>query len=219
MCESCRLQTHARVAELADALDLGSSEATRGGSTPPSRTKQGVSEIYGERRLWSISRRSGAPAGSSASWSSKCLASAWRRRSTSIIEGIRQDVALPGFRKGKAPLDVIRARFGETARKEAIDRLIPEAYEQALKKEALRPVLPAEISDLTYGDAGAAVVPHLDRALPRGRPQALSRRPGRRRRVKPVEAGRRRAGTRRPAGADGPLREGRGRGRARSTSR
>src|SRR5204863_9508898 len=29
----------ARVAELADALDLGSSEETRGGSTPPSRTR------------------------------------------------------------------------------------------------------------------------------------------------------------------------------------
>ena len=29
---------HARVAELADALGLGSSEVTRGGSSPPSRT-------------------------------------------------------------------------------------------------------------------------------------------------------------------------------------
>jgi trigger factor len=71
-----------------------------------------------------------------------------------IIQGIRREVALPGFRKGKAPIDVIRARFGKTARKEAIDKLIPEAYEQALKKESLRPVLPAEISSLNYGDQG-----------------------------------------------------------------
>src|SRR5262245_33727721 len=36
------LCTHcARVAELADALDLGSRGATRGGSTPPSRTRPG----------------------------------------------------------------------------------------------------------------------------------------------------------------------------------
>src|SRR5262245_48046381 len=36
------LCTHcARVAELADALDLGSRGATRGGSTPPSRTRSG----------------------------------------------------------------------------------------------------------------------------------------------------------------------------------
>jgi trigger factor len=71
-----------------------------------------------------------------------------------IIQGIRRDVALPGFRKGRAPADLVRARFGETARKEAIDRLIPEAYEQALKKEDLRPVLPAQISDLAYEGEG-----------------------------------------------------------------
>ena len=72
----------------------------------------------------------------------------------SIIQEIKREATLPGFRKGKAPLDMIKARFGETARKEAIDRLIPEAYEQVLKKEALRPVMPAEIGGLTYGDEG-----------------------------------------------------------------
>ena len=71
-----------------------------------------------------------------------------------IIQGIRKEIALPGFRKGKAPADVLRARFGETARKEAIERLIPEAYQDTLSKESLRPVLPAEISNLTYEDTG-----------------------------------------------------------------
>jgi trigger factor len=71
-----------------------------------------------------------------------------------IIQGIRREIALPGFRRGKAPLDLVRARFGDTAQKEAIERLIPEAYQKALEKESLRPVLPAEINDMTYGDAG-----------------------------------------------------------------
>ena len=44
----------ARVAELADALDLGSSEETHGGSSPPSRTMGGegarrVQEGTGEK--------------------------------------------------------------------------------------------------------------------------------------------------------------------------
>ncbi|HVP58112.1 MAG TPA: trigger factor, partial [bacterium] len=73
---------------------------------------------------------------------------------TGIIEGIRRDVTLPGFRKGKAPLDVVRARFGGTARKEAMEQLIPEAYGAALEKLALRPALPPEISSLNYGDEG-----------------------------------------------------------------
>jgi trigger factor len=71
-----------------------------------------------------------------------------------IIDGIRKEVSLPGFRKGKAPADVIRARFAKTARKEAVEKLIPEAYRHALEKESLRPVLPAEIGDVEYGVEG-----------------------------------------------------------------
>jgi trigger factor len=71
-----------------------------------------------------------------------------------LIAGMKKEVALPGFRKGRVPLDVLRARFGETARKEVIERLIPEAYQKALEKESLRPVLPAEISSLRYGEEG-----------------------------------------------------------------
>jgi trigger factor len=71
-----------------------------------------------------------------------------------IIEGIRKDIALPGFRKGKAPVGLVKARFGETARKEAIEKLVPEAYRRALEKEALQPILPAQISGMEYGEQG-----------------------------------------------------------------
>jgi trigger factor len=71
-----------------------------------------------------------------------------------IIQGIKKEIALPGFRKGKAPLDMIKARFAETAQKEAIEKLIPEAYQKALLKESLRPVTPAEISNMEYGAEG-----------------------------------------------------------------
>jgi trigger factor len=71
-----------------------------------------------------------------------------------IIEGIRKGVSLPGFRRGKAPAGLIRAKYAGTARKEAIEKLVPEAYRRALEKESLRPVLPAEISNMEYGDEG-----------------------------------------------------------------
>ena len=71
-----------------------------------------------------------------------------------IIDGIRKQVSLPGFRKGKAPAHVVKARFAETARKEAIEKLVPEAYRRALEKESLRPALPAEISNVEYGHEG-----------------------------------------------------------------
>ncbi len=71
-----------------------------------------------------------------------------------IIRGIRKDIALPGFRKGKAPLDLVRAKFAETAKKEAFERLIPLAYQRALEKEKLEPVMPGEISGMEYGTEG-----------------------------------------------------------------
>jgi trigger factor len=72
------------------------------------------------------------------------------REIADIIKGIGKDIKLPGFRPGKAPADIIRARFGKTAEKEAIEKLIPEAYQKALEKESLRPVTPAEISEMTF---------------------------------------------------------------------
>jgi len=71
-----------------------------------------------------------------------------------IIRGIRKELALPGFRKGKAPLELVRARFSETAKKEAFEKLIPLAYQRALEKESLDPVLPGEISGMEYGSEG-----------------------------------------------------------------
>jgi trigger factor len=71
-----------------------------------------------------------------------------------VIREIKKEISLPGFRKGKVPLDIVRARFAETAQKEAIEKLVPEAYGKALKKEALRPVMPAEMSNMEYGKEG-----------------------------------------------------------------
>jgi trigger factor len=71
-----------------------------------------------------------------------------------IIRGIRREISLPGFRKGKAPIDLVRSKFGDTARKEAIERIIPEVYRSALESESLRPVMPAEISDMDYSGVG-----------------------------------------------------------------
>src|SRR5262245_65587825 len=53
------LCTHfARVAELADALDLGSRGATRGGSTPPSRTRKSRAlRFFPERGAYSRRRQ------------------------------------------------------------------------------------------------------------------------------------------------------------------
>ena len=54
---------------------------------------------------------------------------------TRIIALVRQDVNIPGFRKGKAPEDVVRARFAGTAQKEAIEKIIPRLLGEVLERE------------------------------------------------------------------------------------
>jgi trigger factor len=57
---------------------------------------------------------------------------------------------LKGFRKGKVPARVIESRFSGALRKEALDKLIGDAYRQALANEKLRPISEGQIEDVNY---------------------------------------------------------------------
>jgi trigger factor len=62
---------------------------------------------------------------------------------------ISKQVNIPGFRKGKAPYDLILQRFGEDAvRKEAAEALIEKVYDEALEKEEIEPYAPASLEEL-----------------------------------------------------------------------
>ena len=59
---------------------------------------------------------------------------------------ISKQVNIPGFRRGKAPYDLVLQRFGEdTVRKEAAEALVEEAYDKALKQEGIEPYAPAAL--------------------------------------------------------------------------
>jgi len=59
-----------------------------------------------------------------------------------------QEVSISGFRKGKVPRPVLEAKYGEEVLyKDALDILIPEAYEAAIEKTGLEPISEPEISD------------------------------------------------------------------------
>ncbi len=57
---------------------------------------------------------------------------------------------LKGFRKGRVPTKVIESRFGGTLRKEALDKLVDEAYRTALAAQDLTPISEGEILELSY---------------------------------------------------------------------
>lgn len=65
-----------------------------------------------------------------------------------IYTRIAKDVQVPGFRRGKAPREVLEKHYREHAQKQVINELIPEAYEAAVKQETLDVVSCFEIVDV-----------------------------------------------------------------------
>ena len=72
----------------------------------------------------------------------KAMESAFRR--------LAGKTRIPGFRRGKAPRDVLERHLGEHAvLHEAIDRLLPQVYQEALEQEELEPVDRADFELVT----------------------------------------------------------------------
>ena len=50
-----------------------------------------------------------------------------------VAQDFKKHANLPGFRRGKAPLSLIKRRFEGDIRGEVVQKLVPESYEQAIK--------------------------------------------------------------------------------------
>lgn len=67
----------------------------------------------------------------------------------------KADISVPGFRKGKAPLNIIIQRYGETTfYDDAFDEVFPDAYSSALKENDIQPVERPSINILEIGKQG-----------------------------------------------------------------
>lgn len=58
----------------------------------------------------------------------------------SALDSLRKRTKLPGFRQGKAPMALIEKRFGKDVEAEALDKVIPAFYSEALKEADIKPV-------------------------------------------------------------------------------
>ena len=67
----------------------------------------------------------------------------------------RGNIAVPGFRKGKAPRKIIEAMYGSGVfYEDAIDELYPVAYAEAVEKEGLEPVAYPQVEIESVGKEG-----------------------------------------------------------------
>ena len=65
----------------------------------------------------------------------------------------RKDIAIPGFRKGKAPRVVIEAAYGKHVFfEDAIEEMFPQIYQDAVMTQDMKPVGRPSVSDMKIGD-------------------------------------------------------------------
>jgi len=62
-------------------------------------------------------------------------------------EEIRKNADVPGFRKGRAPRNIISMRFSEYIKAEVIDNLVPPAFEKAAEDAELEILRPPDAED------------------------------------------------------------------------
>src|SRR5262249_27853502 len=144
------LSVRARGAKLADAPDLGSGGATRGGSNPPSRTT--APRACANAAAVDPADRETTPQGRNPQRLTPSAREPGRGQYPLTIEGpadevesrlfevarrFQQRASLPGFRRGKVPLERVRHEYAAEIEREFLERFIPQATQEAIAEAKL----------------------------------------------------------------------------------
>ncbi len=73
-----------------------------------------------------------------------------RRVTERIARTLARNVNIPGFRRGKVPLELIKRRFAEALKGEVVDQLVEESVTGALKERNLIPLGSPKVDDLKF---------------------------------------------------------------------
>ena len=74
------------------------------------------------------------------------------KKMESVAKEFARLAMIPGFRKGKAPVSLIRRRFAEDIKGEVLQTLVPEHVEKALAAQKLSPVTQPKVDKLDFNE-------------------------------------------------------------------
>ena len=75
-----------------------------------------------------------------------------------VEKAYMREAQIPGFRKGKVPLEIIRREFKDGLKNEIQRAMFQKNYADAVKAEKLDEVALANVEDLTYDENGGSFV-------------------------------------------------------------
>ena len=71
-------------------------------------------------------------------------------RLSAVSRRFQQQVSIPGFRKGKVPLERVRQDYAAEIEREFLERFIPEVAQQAIREAKLQAVVPPAVHNLRF---------------------------------------------------------------------
>lgn len=93
-----------------------------------------------------------------------------------VLEEFQKRATLPGFRKGKAPAELITKQYAKDIRDETLHRAMKQALEDAVTEHQLKPVGPFEVSKADFTEAEGLAVEaavEVEPAFPLGHYQKI----------------------------------------------
>ena len=134
----------ARVAELADARDLGSRGVTVGVQLPPlapyldpaGRPNFSYSEDANRLMKLEVTELGFMKR----SLKIEIPADEVNLRFVQAYSELNKQVHIPGFRAGKAPLQLLEKRYAKTVEEDVIRALVPDYYDRAIRQAGIVPV-------------------------------------------------------------------------------
>ena len=140
-------KTFARLAELADALDLGSSIERCGGSSPPSRTNNYIKHIFKEDYLdIKVNQLTD-------SQQEVEVVLNYDEILPEIEEAYKEErktIAIDGFRKGKAPMGMIKKLYGEAIEFKASEKIANKKFWDVVDEKELKPISTPQMTDIDF---------------------------------------------------------------------
>ena len=118
----------AGVAELVDALDLGSSDFCRVGSSPSARTKEKKMKIDEKKNK-----------GLDLEWNVTIPSSLINPRLEEKYSNLGKNLKIPGFRQGKVPINIIKKRFSQSVISETLDTIINDNLRKVFFEKKIKP--------------------------------------------------------------------------------
>ena len=84
------------------------------------------------------------------------------KEQAAVLEAMRKQIRVPGFRKGKVPPGFIQKNYAEAIQSDAVRNLLPDVYEQALGREHLHPLGEPVFENIRLEGGGVAFDVKID---------------------------------------------------------